>query len=255
MRNIKGIGVWPVAMVGGLLLERPLAGLDGRIKGWNTPWEPERPFPVGECDSRNLAYPQNTCNHYSVFHLLFDRYGGFCCQFVVDFEAPWVSFPRRCSCRVPGIHCVGNFKHTLLGFGSESKERLWGIYFEFIANLQRRVTHVFLLARFMFGTRGPKNPSWKWRQSWKNLPTMASKSDLHVLVSHVVIYSTNSHHAVNNIMRRLDPSETLGTCSERCRLQKCVSHFQFHPTECWHVKTCWLDLWAGAKGCPDTGQF
>ncbi|CAG0920400.1 unnamed protein product [Notodromas monacha] len=46
MRSIKGVGVWPVALVGGLLVEKPLVGLDGRIKGWNSVWKPERPFPV-----------------------------------------------------------------------------------------------------------------------------------------------------------------------------------------------------------------
>jgi hypothetical protein len=56
MREIKGIGVWPVALVGGLLLERPLVGRDGRVKGWNTPWEPDRPFPVGKSVTHPLFF-------------------------------------------------------------------------------------------------------------------------------------------------------------------------------------------------------
>jgi len=46
MRTIKGVGVWPVGLVGGLLVEKPLINSKGKVIGWNSAWRPERPFPV-----------------------------------------------------------------------------------------------------------------------------------------------------------------------------------------------------------------
>lgn len=44
MRNVKGVGVWPVGLVGGLLVERPRINAQGKVDGWLTVWSPERPF-------------------------------------------------------------------------------------------------------------------------------------------------------------------------------------------------------------------
>lgn len=39
------VGVWPVGLVGGLMVERPV--LDGNeVIGFNSAWRPERPFPI-----------------------------------------------------------------------------------------------------------------------------------------------------------------------------------------------------------------
>lgn len=46
MRTVKGVGVWPVGLVGGLLVEKPLINIKGKVIGWNSAWRPERPFPV-----------------------------------------------------------------------------------------------------------------------------------------------------------------------------------------------------------------
>ncbi|XP_060839015.1 galactosylgalactosylxylosylprotein 3-beta-glucuronosyltransferase I [Rhopalosiphum padi] len=46
MRTVKGVGVWPVGLVGGLLVEKPLINSKGKVIGWNSAWRPERPFPV-----------------------------------------------------------------------------------------------------------------------------------------------------------------------------------------------------------------
>ncbi|XP_053951240.1 galactosylgalactosylxylosylprotein 3-beta-glucuronosyltransferase I [Anastrepha ludens] len=41
------IGVWPVGLVGGLLVEKPLLNADNsQVIGFNAAWRPERPFPI-----------------------------------------------------------------------------------------------------------------------------------------------------------------------------------------------------------------
>lgn len=45
MRSTRGVSVWPVGLVGGLRLERPLVR-GGRVVGFHTGWRPERPFPL-----------------------------------------------------------------------------------------------------------------------------------------------------------------------------------------------------------------
>eukprot|EP00099_Drosophila_melanogaster_P026404 NP_726910.1 GlcAT-I [Drosophila melanogaster] len=41
------VGVWPVGLVGGLMVERPLLTEDGtKVTGFNAAWRPERPFPI-----------------------------------------------------------------------------------------------------------------------------------------------------------------------------------------------------------------
>ncbi|XP_014749249.1 PREDICTED: echinoderm microtubule-associated protein-like 3 [Sturnus vulgaris] len=45
MRSTRGVSVWPVGLVGGLRLERPLV-VGGRVVGFHTGWRPERPFPL-----------------------------------------------------------------------------------------------------------------------------------------------------------------------------------------------------------------
>lgn len=46
MRATKGVSVWPVGLVGGLMVEKPLVNDQGIVKGFNSAWKPERPFPV-----------------------------------------------------------------------------------------------------------------------------------------------------------------------------------------------------------------
>ncbi|XP_050539684.1 galactosylgalactosylxylosylprotein 3-beta-glucuronosyltransferase I isoform X2 [Daktulosphaira vitifoliae] len=46
IRLVKGVGVWPVGLVGGLLVEKPLIDINNKVIGWNSAWRPERPFPV-----------------------------------------------------------------------------------------------------------------------------------------------------------------------------------------------------------------
>ncbi|XP_033927560.1 galactosylgalactosylxylosylprotein 3-beta-glucuronosyltransferase 3 [Melopsittacus undulatus] len=45
MRSTRLVSVWPVGLVGGLRLERPLVA-GGRVVGFHTGWKPERPFPM-----------------------------------------------------------------------------------------------------------------------------------------------------------------------------------------------------------------
>ncbi|CAN8031245.1 unnamed protein product [Ixodes persulcatus] len=45
MRDTHTVSVWPVGLVGGLVVEKPLVR-DGRVVGWNAVWKPHRPFPV-----------------------------------------------------------------------------------------------------------------------------------------------------------------------------------------------------------------
>ena len=44
MRETRKVSVWPVALVGGVLVERPLIGHSGQVSGWLAGWKPDRPF-------------------------------------------------------------------------------------------------------------------------------------------------------------------------------------------------------------------
>ncbi|XP_054263194.1 galactosylgalactosylxylosylprotein 3-beta-glucuronosyltransferase I-like [Macrosteles quadrilineatus] len=47
MRLTREVSVWPVGLVGGLMVEKPEVNLTtGRVVGWNSQWRPERPFPI-----------------------------------------------------------------------------------------------------------------------------------------------------------------------------------------------------------------
>lgn len=46
MRKIKRVGVWPVGLVGGLKVEKPIVDSSGKVTGFNSMWAPERPFPI-----------------------------------------------------------------------------------------------------------------------------------------------------------------------------------------------------------------
>lgn len=44
MRDTRKVSVWPVALVGGVLVERPLVGPKGQVTGWLAGWKPDRAF-------------------------------------------------------------------------------------------------------------------------------------------------------------------------------------------------------------------
>ncbi|XP_039293312.1 galactosylgalactosylxylosylprotein 3-beta-glucuronosyltransferase 3-like [Nilaparvata lugens] len=46
MRWTKRVSVWPVGLVGGLLVERPLVNAAGKVSGFNSVWGTDRPFPI-----------------------------------------------------------------------------------------------------------------------------------------------------------------------------------------------------------------
>ncbi|CAB0010245.1 unnamed protein product [Nesidiocoris tenuis] len=47
MRYTKEVSVWPVGLVGGLMVEKPILNLTtGKVVGWNSAWRPDRPFPI-----------------------------------------------------------------------------------------------------------------------------------------------------------------------------------------------------------------
>lgn len=47
MRYTREVSVWPVGLVGGLMVEKPEVDKEtGRVIGWNSRWRPERPFPI-----------------------------------------------------------------------------------------------------------------------------------------------------------------------------------------------------------------
>ncbi|KAL1447967.1 hypothetical protein MTO96_006541 [Rhipicephalus appendiculatus] len=45
MRKTIKVSVWPVGLVGGLLVEQPIVK-DGRVVGWNALWKPYRRYPL-----------------------------------------------------------------------------------------------------------------------------------------------------------------------------------------------------------------
>ncbi len=47
MRHTRRVSVWPVALVGELMVEKPLLDSTGtKVTGWNAVWSPRRPFAV-----------------------------------------------------------------------------------------------------------------------------------------------------------------------------------------------------------------
>lgn len=45
MRDTKKVSIWPVGLVGGLFVEKPIVE-DGKVVGFNSAWRPERRFPI-----------------------------------------------------------------------------------------------------------------------------------------------------------------------------------------------------------------
>lgn len=47
MIKVKKVGVWPVGLVGGMLVEKPICDQKtNKVVGFNAKWRPERPFPI-----------------------------------------------------------------------------------------------------------------------------------------------------------------------------------------------------------------
>ncbi|XP_015587612.1 galactosylgalactosylxylosylprotein 3-beta-glucuronosyltransferase I [Cephus cinctus] len=47
MEKIKTVGVWPVGLVGGLMVEKPICdNVTRKVVGFNSVWKPDRPFPL-----------------------------------------------------------------------------------------------------------------------------------------------------------------------------------------------------------------
>jgi hypothetical protein len=46
MRWTKRVSVWPVGLVGGLMVERPIPNTLGKVHRFNVGYKPERPFPI-----------------------------------------------------------------------------------------------------------------------------------------------------------------------------------------------------------------
>jgi len=47
MEKIQKVGVWPVGLVGGLMVEKPICdNATNKVIGFNSAWKPNRPFPL-----------------------------------------------------------------------------------------------------------------------------------------------------------------------------------------------------------------
>ncbi|CAK9802000.1 Galactosylgalactosylxylosylprotein 3-beta-glucuronosyltransferase I [Anthophora quadrimaculata] len=47
MEQIQKVGVWPVGLVGGLMVEKPICNnVTNKVTGFNAVWKPDRPFPL-----------------------------------------------------------------------------------------------------------------------------------------------------------------------------------------------------------------
>lgn len=75
MRSTKEVGVWPVGLVGGLMVERPLLNLTtGKVIGWNAVWRPDRVFPI---DMAGFAVNLGHIIRRPSAYFSFNAYGGF----------------------------------------------------------------------------------------------------------------------------------------------------------------------------------
>ena len=46
MRSTQKVSVWPVGIVGGLMVEKPKIDTNGKVIGWDVTWSPQRPFAI-----------------------------------------------------------------------------------------------------------------------------------------------------------------------------------------------------------------
>lgn len=47
MEKVQKVGVWPVGLVGGLMVEKPICdNVTNKVTGFNAAWKPDRPFPL-----------------------------------------------------------------------------------------------------------------------------------------------------------------------------------------------------------------
>lgn len=70
MRKTKKVSVWPVGLVGGLMVERPKV-VDGKVKRFNSAFRPDRPYPI---DMASFAVSlQLLCDSSALFSLNVQR--------------------------------------------------------------------------------------------------------------------------------------------------------------------------------------
>lgn len=67
------VGVWPVGLTSGMLVERPLIH-EGRVVAWNTRWHPQRKFP---CDIAGFAISYDTLLEYPFAKFSLDSEDGY----------------------------------------------------------------------------------------------------------------------------------------------------------------------------------
>uniref|UniRef100_A0A0A9W6K2 Galactosylgalactosylxylosylprotein 3-beta-glucuronosyltransferase n=2 Tax=Lygus hesperus TaxID=30085 RepID=A0A0A9W6K2_LYGHE len=74
MRFTKEVSVWPVGLVGGLMVEKPvLDPVTGKVAGWNAAWRPDRPFPI---DMAGFAISLSQILKKSTAYFSYTCYGG-----------------------------------------------------------------------------------------------------------------------------------------------------------------------------------
>lgn len=68
------VGVMPVGLVGGLMVEKPIVNVNGVVTGFNAAWRPERPFPI---DMAGFAISGELLMSYPNAKFSFDVKGGY----------------------------------------------------------------------------------------------------------------------------------------------------------------------------------
>lgn len=68
------VGVWPVGLVGGLMVEKPVLSDDQEVIGFNSAWRPERPFPI---DMAGFAISGDLLMDYPKAEFSYDVYRGY----------------------------------------------------------------------------------------------------------------------------------------------------------------------------------
>lgn len=72
--EVGKVGVWPVGLVGGLMVEKPVLNDDNTILGFNSVWRPERPFPI---DMAGFAISSDLIVTYSSAGFSYDIQRGY----------------------------------------------------------------------------------------------------------------------------------------------------------------------------------
>jgi galactosylgalactosylxylosylprotein 3-beta-glucuronosyltransferase 3 len=102
IRSIDQVGVWPVGLVGGLLVETPILSDSNQVIDFNAAWKKERPFPIDMAafsvnislvnTHPNAEFSYNVSRGYQV--ILYKEYTNFKIKYIVGISFSHRTWPK-----------------------------------------------------------------------------------------------------------------------------------------------------------------